>query len=220
MTRQIPLFPLGTILFPGATINLHIFEERYRMMIGRCLEEQIPFGIVLIRQGEEVLEGRIGVRSAEPYLVGTMAVINSHLRLDDGRFLITAIGQERFRIQTLIQESPYLIASVTPLPEEDGKDSAAAAGELRSIYERYWQAVSAATGAVLQPEDLPDEPNRLAYHLADRLQVTLDRKQHWLEGDLLTRIREIANDLRAELALMPTSQRRLDEGLSGMNSLN
>ncbi|PDW02367.1 LON peptidase substrate-binding domain-containing protein [Candidatus Viridilinea mediisalina] len=220
MTRQIPLFPLGTILFPGATINLHIFEERYRMMIGRCLEEQIPFGIVLIRQGDEVLEGRSAARSAEPYLVGTMAVINAHLRLDDGRFLITAIGQERFRIQTLLQESPYLVASVTPLPEEDGKDSSAAASELRSIYERYWQAVSAATGATLQPEDLPDDPNQLAYHLADRLQVTLDRKQRWLEGDLLTRIREIANDLRAELALMPSSQRRPDEGLSGMNSLN
>jgi uncharacterized protein len=220
MFRQIPLFPLGAILFPGATINLHIFEERYRLMIGRCLEKQMPFGVVLIRQGDEVHEGSLVARPSEPYTVGTLAVINSHLRLDDGRFLITAIGHERFRIQELQQSEPYLTATISELPEEDGRSAAAAARELRAIYERYWQAVAAATGAALEPEDLPDDPNRLAYHLADRLQVTPDRKQRWLEGDLLGRIREIAGDLRAELALMPSGKRRTGEGLSGMSSLN
>jgi uncharacterized protein len=220
MTRQIPLFPLGTVLFPGATINLHIFEERYRLMIGRCLEEQIPFGVVLIRQGDEVTEGRLSARTAEPYLVGTMAEINTHLSLEDGRYLITAVGQARFRIQSMQQQAPYLVATVAELPEEDGSGASVAARELRAIYERYWQAVAAATGAPLQPEDLPDDPNSLAYHLADRLQVTPERKQRWLESDLLTRIREIAGDLRAELALMPTGKRQTGEGLSGSGSLN
>ncbi|RRR74886.1 MAG: peptidase S16 [Candidatus Viridilinea halotolerans] len=220
MTRQIPLFPLGTILFPGAIINLHIFEERYRIMIERCLEEQLPFGIVLIRQGDEVIEDRIAALPAEPYAVGTLAVINSHLRLDDGRFLITAVGNRRFRVEALLEQTPYILAEISELPEDDSKGTVAAASELRAIYERYWQAVSSATGAALQPEDLPEEPNQLAYHLADRMQVTLERKQHWLESDLRTRIREIANDLRAELALMPSGQRQVDEGLSGMSSLN
>ena len=54
MTQKLPLFPLNTVLFPGAPIQLHIFEERYRLMIGRCLEQSSPFGVVLIRSGSEV----------------------------------------------------------------------------------------------------------------------------------------------------------------------
>ncbi|MFV9503959.1 MAG: LON peptidase substrate-binding domain-containing protein [Oscillochloridaceae bacterium umkhey_bin13] len=220
MIRQLPLFPLGTILFPGATINLHIFEERYRLMIGRCLESETPFGVVLIQRGDEVEEGRLGARAAEPYPVGTIAQISASVRLEDGRMLITAVGAERFRIESLDQSSPYLIASVTPLPETVPTGVSAAASELRATYERYWQAVAAATGAPIQAEDPPGDPLDLAYHLADRLQVSLERKQHWLETDLMTRLRELTGDLRAELALMPTGQRKTGEGLSGLGSLN
>lgn len=220
MIRQLPLFPLGTILFPGATLNLHIFEERYRLMIARCLEQQSPFGVVLIRAGDEVEEGRVGARPAEPYTVGTAAEISANVRLEDGRFLLTAVGRERFRIQYVLQRAPYIIASVADLPEERPAGAAAAAAELRATYERYWQAVAAATGAPAQPEDLPGDPLDLAYHLADRLQVPMARKQRWLEADLRTRLRELAADLRAELALMPTGQRKTGEGFSGMGSLN
>ncbi|NTU84175.1 MAG: LON peptidase substrate-binding domain-containing protein [Chloroflexales bacterium] len=220
MIRQLPLFPLGSILFPGATINLHIFEERYRQMIGRCLEEQSPFGVVLIRQGDEVEEGRLGARPAEPYNVGTVAEISANVRLEDGRFLLTAVGRERFRIQHVIQRAPYLIASVLELPEVVAPSAAAAEEELRATYERYWQAVAAATGVPVQPEDLPVEPMELAYYLADRLQVPAARKQHWLESSLITRLREITGDMRTELALMPTGKRATGEGFSGMGSLN
>ena len=220
MTRQLPLFPLGTILFPGAMLNLHIFEERYRQMIGTCLEQQSPFGVVLIREGDAVMEGRPGARPAEPYGIGTVAEISANVRLEDGRFLLTATGRERFRIQYLVQRSPYLIASVVELPEVVSPGAAAAAEELRATYERYWQAVAAATGLPVQPEDLPEEPGPLAYHLADRLQVPFARKQHWLETSLLTRLREIKRDLQAELALMPTGKRKTGEGFSGMASLN
>lgn len=220
MTRQLPLFPLGSILFPGATINLHIFEERYRMMIGRCLETQTPFGVVLIRSGDEVVEGRIGSRSAEPYTIGTMAEIRASVRLEDGRLLITAVGSERFRIDALVQQNPYLIAAVTPVPEQIAATVNAAADQLRQTYERYWQAVAVATGASVEIEEAPDDSLELAYYLADRLQVPLDRKQHWLEADLLTRLRELTSDLRAELALMPTGQRKPDGGAAGLGSLN
>lgn len=220
MIRQLPLFPLGTILFPGATLNLHIFEERYRLMIGRCLEQRSPFGVVLIREGDEVEEGRAGARPAEPYPVGTIAEITANVRLEDGRFLLSAVGRERFRIQSILQRSPYLIASVATLPEEVPLGAVAAAAELRATYERYWQAVAAATGVPVQPEDLPDRPLDLAYHLADRLQVPLARKQHWLEIGLIARLREIAADMRTELALMPTGKRKTGEGFSGLGSLN
>lgn len=220
MIRQLPLFPLGSILFPGATINLHIFEERYRQMIGSCLEQQSPFGVVLIREGDEVEEGRLGARPAEPYTVGTVAEISANVRLEDGRFLISATGRERFRIQYVLQRAPYLIASVAELPEVVGPGAESAAAELRATYERYWQAVAAATGVPAQPEDLPDDPAALGYHLADRLQVPPARKQRWLEASVTARLREISADMRAELTLMPTGKRKTGEGFSGLGSLN
>lgn len=220
MIRQLPLFPLGSVLFPGATLNLHIFEERYRLMIARCLEQQSPFGVVLIREGDEVEEGRPGARPAEPFAIGTIAEISAKVRLEDGRYLLTAVGRERFRVQYILQRTPYLIASVAALPDERPAGTAAAAAELRATYERYWQAVAAATGVPSQPEDLPGDPLELSYQLADRLQVPVARKQHWLEVDLRTRLREIAADLRLELALMPTGQRKTGGGSSGMGSLN
>lgn len=221
MIRQMPLFPLGTILFPGGTLNLHIFEERYRQMVARCLEQDTPFGVVLIREGDEVVEGRVGARAAEPHSVGTMAKISANVRLEDGRYLLTATGQGRFRTQYVLQHAPYLVASVVELPEERPAEAGALADELRQIHERYWLAVAAATGAPVKPEELSGDPAQLSYQLADRLQVDAERKQRWLEADLLTRLREITLDLRAELSLLPPAgKRKGGEGWSGMGSLN
>lgn len=216
MIRQLPLFPLGAMLFPGATMSLHIFEERYRLMIRRCLEQGSPFGVVLIRQGDEVSEGRVGARPAEPYDVGTIAQISANVKLEDGRYLLTAVGESRFRTQYILQHTPYLIASVVELADEADAAAGRAADELRATYARYWQAVAVATGVPAQPDDLPDDPVALSYHLADRIQIPYARKQHWLEADLHTRLREITSDLRAELSLLP-SGRRGDGGSGNLN---
>jgi Lon protease-like protein len=220
MIRQLPLFPLSTILFPGATMNLHIFEERYRLMIGRCLEQGAPFGVVLIRAGDEVNEGRVGARPAEPYAVGTIAQISANMRLEDGRYLLTAVGQGRFRIQYLLQHAPYLIASVVELSEDAPAATAIAARDLRLTYERYWQAVAVATGVAAPAEELPADPAALSYQLADRIQVPMERKQRWLEADLVTRLREITTDLKAELAILPAGRRRPGGDPAGMGNLN
>lgn len=221
MIRQLPLFPLGTILFPGGTLNLHIFEDRYRQMIARCLEQDSLFGVVLIRAGDEVIEGRIGARPAEPYAVGTIAQISANVRLEDGRYLLTATGQGRFRTQYVIQNAPYLVASVVELPEDHPAEATPLADELRELYGRYWQALAAATGAPVQAEELPSDPARMAYQLADRLRVADDRKQRWLETDLLTRLREISAELRAELSLLPPAGKgKASKGWSGLGSLN
>ena len=220
MISQLPLFPLRSVLFPGVKTNLHIFEDRYRQMISRCINDRSPFGVVLIQHGDEVLEGREPADLPQIATIGTAAMINSHVRLEDGRFLITAIGTRRFHIETLQQQSPYLIARVTELPEAQEDEVADTIRELRMVYDRYWQAVATATGSTIQAEELPDDPRNLTYHLADRLQVSLERKQRWLEHDLPTRIREITSDLRDELLLMPTGKRQRGDGLSGMNSLN
>lgn len=223
MSQQLPLFPLGTVLFPGATLNLHIFEERYRLMIGDCIEKKSPFGVVLIRDGDEVEEGHVGARPAEPYSVGTTAMVSANVRLEDGRYLLTAVGQKRFRILHVQQHAPYLVASIADLPDESSAGAGAAAHELRSIYERYWQALVSATGVPMEMEELPGDPLAMAYQLADRLQVEMWRKQRWLESDLLTRLRELQTELRGELALLPTSGKRKtssDSSWSGMGSLN
>ena len=66
---DLPLFPLNTVLFPGMVLPLHIFEERYKLMINHCLEEERPFGVLLIREGKEVGSGAV------PYQVGTTTMI-------------------------------------------------------------------------------------------------------------------------------------------------
>lgn len=218
MIRQLPLFPLGTLLYPGATMTLHIFEERYRAMISRCLESGSPFGVVLIREGDEVTEGRVGARPAEPHSVGTVAQISANVKLDDGRYLLTAVGETRFRIQYIVQHTPYLIASVVELADQPDPAAAPLAAELRALYARYWQAVAIFTGVPAEADDLPADPTQLSYQLADRLQVPFARKQHWLEADLRTRLREIIGDLRAELALLPGGRDgRRGEGGASLN---
>src|SRR5687768_9701668 len=119
----LPLFPLHTVLFPGHPLPLHIFEPRYRLMIGRCLEQSAPFGVVLIRAGLEV------GAPAEPYAVGTRAEIVRHERLDDGRLNLLCVGRERFRVRELIPGEPYLLGLVEELAdapiEPDAADLAA-----------------------------------------------------------------------------------------------
>jgi hypothetical protein len=80
--------------------------------------------------------------------------------------------------------------------------------------------VALVTGVAAQTEELPPDPAALSYQLADRIQVSLERKQRWLEADLLTRLREINRDLRAELALMPGGQRKPGDNPAGMGNLN
>ena len=99
----LPLFPLNTVLFPGQMLPLHIFEPRYRQMIGECAQNGTPFGVVLIRQGEEV-----GDPDTEPYDVGTTAHIVQIERLEDGRMNIICVGHSRFRIQHLLRDADYL----------------------------------------------------------------------------------------------------------------
>jgi uncharacterized protein len=216
---QIPLFPLHTVLFPGMPISLHIFEERYRQMVARCLEEGGPFGVALLRSGSEVspddpwtqrMRAAVGGESAPvpdavPYAVGTTARIGDSVKLDDGRYYLVANGQRRFRIQGIVQRVPYAVASISFLEETDEPELDAAAAVLRELYSRYWGALANATGQPQEPEALPDGPAQLTYTLAHRLKVSNPRKQRWLEAGSLTRAREIAAVLRAEIALLPAA---------------
>ena len=108
---ELPLFPLNTVLFPGMPLQLHIFEERYRMMMQRVLTTNQTFGVNLIRNGTEA-NGPL----AEPYPIGCTARVVSVEPLDDGRMNMTVVGDERYRIVRLGSAQPYLTAFVESLP--------------------------------------------------------------------------------------------------------
>ncbi len=230
MVQKLPIFPLNAVLFPGAPLQLHIFEERYRQMIGRCVEQNSPFGVVLIRVGSEINPDDPWVRrqieaagggdpelnmlrrqlggEAVPYAVGTTAQINAgeSVRLEDGRYYLIALGQRRFRIQYLVQRQPYLIASVAYLAEESTPDSAKLANQVRGLYVRYWEVISALTGVAKPPDELPESVADLSYWMAHRLQVDNYQKQRWLEADLTNRLRAISAAFRTELAMFRGSE--------------
>jgi Lon protease-like protein len=114
---QLPLFPLHSVLFPGVALPLHIFEERYRQMVGDCIERGEPFGVVLIKDGREVGGGRLSLAD-----VGTTAVIRKAGRYPDGKLDILTIGARRFRIDEVAADrEPYLVGDVEILEEPVGE---------------------------------------------------------------------------------------------------
>jgi hypothetical protein len=197
MDQMLALFPLNTVLFPGGTLPLHIFEERYKQMIGRCISLKEPFGVVLIREGVEV------GGQAEPYDIGTTAKITNALRLDNGQMFIAAEGALRFRIREKLQTEPYIIAAIEMLDEPVGLDHRAQAEQLHQLYERYRRAVTFTAGANHDLPDLPDDPQAVSFQLSAQLQVPNFSKQQLLEAELETRLEALIEALADELRYLP-----------------
>ncbi|MBI2168447.1 MAG: LON peptidase substrate-binding domain-containing protein [Actinobacteria bacterium] len=111
MTLRMPMFPLGTVLFPHQFLPLHVFEPRYREMTMRCLEGSRRFGVVLIERGQEVGGGdrRFGV--------GTVAEIVEAAQLPDGRWLLETVGRERLAVERWLPDDPHPWAEVDALTD-------------------------------------------------------------------------------------------------------
>ena len=110
---ELRLFPLRTVLFPGMPLSLRVFEDRYRQLVSECIDASDPFGVALIREGEEAGADPI------PYDLGTTARIDSVRPDARGRLQLQATGERRFRIADLHHDRPYLWADVEyPLDEE------------------------------------------------------------------------------------------------------
>jgi Lon protease-like protein len=174
---SLPLFPLNTVLFPGQVLPLHIFEPRYQMMINQCIDKDWPFGVALIRAGEEV------GATAVPFEVGTTARVTQVERLDGGRLNIVSVSEARFRILTLdITSDGYLRADVTlwPWAPSDVDASGALSGHVRGRLRRYVALLAKASGVQIEANDLPDEATDLACLAAITLQVDQLEKQDLL----------------------------------------
>lgn len=184
---RLPLFPLQAVLFPGATLPLHIFEPRYREMIGRCLEHDEPFGICLILEGEEVGDPAI------PHRVGTEAAIIASQRYHDGRYDIVVEGRRRFEILRLEEARPYLRADVRFLDEPDGAADPGLADAVARLFEGVREGLEFSGQAIADEAWRDLDARSLAYKVAAALPVEADAKQEILElPDAATRLRRIA----------------------------
>jgi len=174
---EIPLFPLNTVLFPGATLPLHIFEDRYKEMIGACIDAQRPFGVLLIRKGFEVGD------LAEPFEVGTTAHIARVDELEEGKMNLLCLGGKRFRTLKLVGNDPYLTGEVelletTATDDPKAKELSDDAGSLFAEYVRLYLAMSNQWARSIE---MPGEPDLLADFIGSRLGVKPQTKQRLLE---------------------------------------
>ncbi len=157
---QIPLFPLHTVLAPGIALPLHIFEERYRVMVRRCLDDSSPFGVVLIRDGSEVAPAEGGTVDLAIASIGTLAEIQEASLYPDGRWDILCVGRSRFVIHdVMVGEAPYLVAEADLLPDEAG-DPDATKALVETVTRRlvdYLRLLQPRDGETAEPVDVQME---------------------------------------------------------------
>ena len=211
--RVLPLFPLNTVLFPGAALPLQIFEERYKQMLQDCLAADSRFGAVLIKEGVEV------GGPAVPHTTGTVAEIVQVSDEQRGRFLVSCVGRQRFHIRSISDELPYLSGSVELLAEEADQGVAPElTAAVREAVAAYLALVSGLGGGWVRDVPVPTEPVSLSYLAAAALQVDTARKQALLEEPTAS------SRLRSALSLLNQSteelKRRVEEGLSQRFSRN
>jgi Lon protease-like protein len=199
MPRDIPLFPLGTVLFPNQLLPLHIFEERYKQMIGECLEDDSEFGIVLIKQGREVGSG------ASPFTVGTTAKIADIQRLSEGRMNLQVVGREPFRIVNVTQQHPFLRGEIVPL-ELGGGDTKEMDSIIASIKEQFSAHLDILAGLSDRERvdlNLDLDAEDLSYLVASMLAIQMSEKQELLE------LTQADKRLRREASLLARENRTL-----------
>lgn len=205
---QIPLFPLRTVLFPGMALPLRVFEERYKVMARELLENGGVFGVLLIREGEEV------GGDAMPFDVGTTARIERSVALDGGRYTLSARGVQRFRVRRMLAPRPYPFGEVELIDDAPGAPTprlTAAMETVRTTFPAYFRLALSLSDQWAKGLKLPSDPHRMVNYIAPWLQASEEVKQRLLEiepatdrvahlaeviDDLLTRTREEVADYR------------------------
>ena len=213
MSALLPLFPLGTVLFPGMVLPLHVFEERYRQLVRDLLDGPEPrrFGVIAIREGRET--GVDGVTSL--YDVGCVTELREVESHDDGRFELVTVGIERFRLGSLDRSGPYLRARFEPIPEAgasgDGASRAAAVAvrQVQVAFRSYLDALVQHGGATVRIRELPDDPVLLSYVVGAAMIIDLPARQALLEDlDVVDRLDSERALLASEAAVLRATTSR------------
>jgi Lon protease-like protein len=198
----VPLFPLSTVLLPGASLPLHIFEPRYRQLTVDLVTGAVPgrsFGVIAVKQGWDTVE--------ETHSIGCTAVLREARRLPDGRFDIVTRGEKRFRLLDIDNTlAPYLVGIIEWVPDDDPPPEQlmlvrVLAASAREAHRQYclaaWQHEDWE-----EPEDDVDIAT-LAHLLAADCLLTLEDRQAVLEEcDPVKRLRLVRNLLVREAAFL------------------
>ncbi len=204
VSDPLPLFPLNTVLFPGIVMPLHIFEDRYRLLVRDLIalpaDAAREFGVVAIKVGYEV--GARGVHTIQR--TGCAALVTEVTANEDGSFEIVVIGRRRFHVESLDPSEQYLKADVKWLPDDPGGESPAeaydAARTARDMFDVYRDTVEQLRGEDVLEGETPDDPVDLSYTLAAALVLGLGDRQSMLEApDVVSRLRLGTALMRSEL---------------------
>jgi ATP-dependent Lon protease len=201
---EIALFPLpNLILFPNIVVPLHIFEERYKMMINGCIDRDEAFGLVLLRSGaEEETEETI-------HRVGVSARITEVERLDDGRMNILCEGETRFRIYRFTQQTPFWKGAIQFFEEDALHHPVESLYEqVSDLYRQVGDLGSKLSGSPQTEFVLPESPTDLSYMVAYVLDIESEEKQKMLE------MTSTAERLRVLVAHLTESIRKLQQQLA------
>lgn len=196
------MFPLNTVLFPGVSVPLHVFEDRYRALVHHLLRLEDPtdriFGSVAIREGYEI--GDHGAQSL--YRVGCrvrMTDVESH---PDGTFDLVAVGLDRIELDELETSDAYPRGHVRPRPDATGPVAAEVTERARAMFTAYRVALTEIRGDPY-PAELPRDPTYLSWTLAALAPLPMPDRQALLEAeDTELRLTLVTDLLRTELRAM------------------
>jgi uncharacterized protein len=158
----LPMFPLGSVLFPGGVLPLHVFEPRYRALVEDCLGDEPEFGVVLIERGSEVGGGDV----RRP--VGTVARIVQAGRFEDGRYALVTVGTRRFTVRRWLDDDPYPRAEVEDFPDDPIPDDASLRDALDPVLARLRRVLAlhaeAGDDVADATADVADDPLVAVHH--------------------------------------------------------
>ncbi len=187
------LFPLGLVLLPTEQVPLHIFEERYKDLIGECLEDDSEFGLVYADES--------GIRE-----IGTRAAVLEVLtRFEDGRMSIVIEGRDRFKLLELTSGKSFQTGAIAPIEDVDDWADASTVERARTLFDRLRELTSSEI-------DVPDaDTPQLSYVLAARVELAADAKLDLLaETSEKARLERVC-ELLEEAAVAVERQRRAAE---------
>ncbi len=173
---ELPLFPLATVLYPGAPLSLRIFEPRYLDMVRDCTRKDVGFGVCLILDGFEVGD------PALPAAVGTVATITDFHTTEEGLLGIVARGGARFRVErTRVRADGLLRGEVQLWPDEPPLEVPPEFGLLQTILERLVETLGPHWRDA--PRSAYDDASWLGFRMAELLPLTNSERQRLLELD-------------------------------------